>query len=53
MLCYLVIDMVFIFVSGWDSCGIFIFDENKVIVKEIVSQVSVRSILLCDSLKYN
>ncbi|GAA6548325.1 hypothetical protein nublan003_54630 [Klebsiella pneumoniae] len=28
-------------------------DENKVTVKETVSQVSARSILLCDSSKYN
>ena len=39
--------------SGWDSRGIFTPDENKVTVKETVSQVSARSILLCDSSKYN
>ena len=33
--------------------GIFTPDENKVTVKETVSQVSARSILLCDSSKYN
>ena len=32
---------------------IFTPDENKVTVKETVSQVSARSILLCDSSKYN
>ncbi len=47
------IDTAFISASGWDSRGIFTPDENKVTVKETVSQVSARSILLCDSSKYN
>nr|AMJ36517.1 DeoR C terminal sensor domain protein [uncultured bacterium] len=50
---HLAIDTAFISASGWDSRGIFTPDENKVTVKETVSQVSARSILLCDSSKYN
>ena len=50
---HLAIDTAFISASGWDSRGIFTPDENKVTVKETVSQVSARGILLCDSSKYN
>lgn len=50
---YLAIDTAFISASGWDSRGIFTPDENKVTVKETVSQVSAKSILLCDSSKFN
>lgn len=50
---HLAIDIAFISTSGWDSRGIFTPDENKVTVKETVSQVSAKNILLCDSSKFN
>ncbi|WP_226568472.1 DeoR/GlpR family DNA-binding transcription regulator [Mangrovibacter yixingensis] len=50
---HLAIDTAFISASGWDARGIFTPDENKVPVKETVSQVSSRNILLCDSSKFN
>lgn len=50
---HLAIDTAFISASGWDTRGIFTPDENKVTVKETVSQVSAKNILLCDSSKFN
>ncbi|BDH47312.1 DeoR family transcriptional regulator [Salmonella enterica subsp. enterica serovar Choleraesuis] len=50
---HLAIDIAFISASGWDARGIFTPDENKVTVKETASRVSAKSILLCDSSKFN
>lgn len=48
----LFIDIVFILVFCWGFCGILILDEDKVVVKWVVSEVSSKCVLLVDVLKY-
>jgi len=50
---HLAIDIAFISASCWGPRGIFTPDEDKVTVKQTVSEVSSKRVLLSDSSKYN
>ena len=52
-LLHLAIDIAFISTSSWDLRGIFTPDESKISVKQAVSQVSAKKVLLSDSSKFN
>ena len=49
----LAIDIAFISASCWGPRGIFTPDEDKIIVKQTVNEVSSKRVLLSDSSKYN
>ncbi|AZI51570.1 MULTISPECIES: DNA-binding transcriptional repressor YgbI [Pantoea] len=49
----LAIDIAFISASCWGPRGLFTPDEDKVMVKQAVSEVSSKRVLLSDSSKYN
>lgn len=49
----LAIDIAFISASCWGPRGLFTPDEDKVTVKQAVSEVSSKRVLLSDSSKYN
>lgn len=49
----LAIDIAFISASCWGARGIYTPDEDKVIVKQAVNEVSTKRVLLSDSSKYN
>lgn len=50
---HLAIDIAFISASCWGPRGLFTPDEDKVMVKQAVSEVSSKRVLLSDSSKYN
>ena len=50
---HLAIDIAFISASCWGPRGLFTPDEDKVTVKQTVSDVSSKRVLLSDSSKYN
>jgi len=50
---HLAIDIAFISASCWGPRGLFTPDEDKVMVKQTVSEVSSKRVLLSDSSKYN
>ncbi|MDL4914823.1 MAG: DNA-binding transcriptional repressor YgbI [Enterobacterales bacterium endosymbiont of Blomia tropicalis] len=50
---HLAIDIAFISSSCWGPRGLFTPDEDKVTVKQTVSEVSSKRVLLSDSSKYN
>ncbi|MSE16514.1 DeoR family transcriptional regulator [Pantoea agglomerans] len=50
---HLAIDIAFISASCWGPRGLFMPDEDKVMVKQAVSEVSSKRVLLSDSSKYN
>ncbi len=50
---HLAIDIAFISASCWGPRGLFTPDEDKVTVKQAVSEVSSKRVLLSDSSKYN
>ncbi|MEN4701860.1 DNA-binding transcriptional repressor YgbI [Pantoea agglomerans] len=50
---HLAIDIAFICASCWGPRGLFTPDEDKVMVKQAVSEVSSKRVLLSDSSKYN
>ena len=50
---HLAIDIAFISASCWGPRGLFTPDEDKVTVKQAVSDVSSKRVLLSDSSKYN
>ncbi|MEG3112357.1 DNA-binding transcriptional repressor YgbI [Pantoea sp. T14] len=50
---HLAIDIAFISSSSWGPRGLFTPDEDKVTVKQTVSEVSSKRVLLSDSSKYN
>ena len=49
----LAIDIAFISASCWGPRGLFTPDEDKVMVKQAVCDVSSKRVLLSDSSKYN
>jgi len=50
---HLALDIAFISASCWGPRGLFTPDEDKVTVKQTVSEVSSKRVLLSDSSKYN